>query len=152
MDTELLTVINNAIAQEELSHDFYLRMANLVSHAETKETFHYLAQEEMEHKAFLESCFTSQGCKLMGQPQHAHLAELLKAPEFTAALSPKEALVIAMKREEGSHQFYQTLAGLQPPGEIRDFLEKMARMELGHKKKVEDIYNNVAFPEVWNEG
>ena len=49
MDTELMTIINSAIAQEELSHEFYQRMANLVSQAETKETFQYLAQEELEH-------------------------------------------------------------------------------------------------------
>ncbi|MBI4644805.1 MAG: ferritin family protein, partial [Deltaproteobacteria bacterium] len=137
MDTELHAIINNAIAQEELSHEFYLRMANLVSHAETKETFQYLAQEELDHQAFLQSCLTAEGCKLMGHPQNVHLAEHLKAPEFTADLSPKEALVIAMKREEGSYRFYQGLAALQPPGEIRDFLEKMAQMELSHKEKVE---------------
>jgi rubrerythrin len=149
MDAELLAIINNAIAQEELSHEFYLRLANLVSHQETKETLEYLAKDELEHKAFLQSCFTAEGCKLVGHPQNVHLAEMLKAPAFTEALSPKEALVIAMKREEGSHKFYQGLAALQPPGEIRDFLEKMAKMELGHKEKVEYLYDNVAFPEVW---
>jgi rubrerythrin len=149
MDTELLAIINNAIAQEELSNEFYLRMANLVSHADTKETFQYLAQDELDHKAFLQSCFTAEGCKLVGQAQNVHLAEMLKAPVFTEDLSPKEALVIAMKREEGSYHFYQSLASLQPPGEIRDFLEKMAKMELSHKEKVEYLYDNAAFPEVW---
>jgi rubrerythrin len=149
MDTELLAIINNAIAQEELSHEFYQRMANLVSHKETKETFQYLAKEELDHKAFLQSCFTAEGCKLVSHPQNAHLAEILKAPEFTPEMSPKEALVIAMKREEGSYRFYQGLAALQPPGEIQGFLEKMAQVELGHKEKVEYLYDNTAFPEVW---
>ena len=149
MDTELKAIIKNAITQEELSHEFYQRLANLVSHAETKETFQFLAREELEHKAFLESCFTPEGCKLVGQAQNVHLAELLKAPAFSTDLSPKEALVIAMKREEGSHNFYQALAALQPPGEIRSFLEKMAQMELGHKEKMEYLYDNAAFPEVW---
>ena len=149
MDTELLAIINQAIAQEELSNEFYLRMAKLVSHQETKETFEYLAKDELEHKAFLQSCFTPDGCKLVGHPQNVHLAEMLKAPAFTDDISPKEALVIAMKREEGSFNFYQSLAAVQPPGEIRDFLEKMAQMELSHKEKVEYIYDNVAFPEIW---
>jgi hypothetical protein len=92
---------------------------------------------------------TPEGCKLMGQAHNVHLAEMLEAPAFSEEMSPKEALVIAMKREEGSHRFYQTLAGLQPPGEIRTFLEKMAQVELSHKEKVEYLYDNVAFPEVW---
>jgi rubrerythrin len=149
MNVELEAIIKSAIAQEELSHEFYRRMANLVTHKETKETFEYLAHEELEHKHFLQSCMTPQGCKLVGQTQNAHLAELLKAPDFREDLAPKEALIIAMKREEGSYRFYQTLAGLQPPGDIRAFLEKMAQVELIHKEKMEYLYDNAAFPEVW---
>ena len=149
MSTEMEAVIKSAIAQEELSHDFYRRLADVVNHADTKETFQYLAKEELEHKHFLESCFTAQGCKLVGQPQDVHLAEMLEVPAIHSDMSPKEALVVAMKQEEGSHQFYQALAALQPPGEIRAFLEKMARVELAHKDKMEYLYDNTAFPEVW---
>ena len=149
MNQEMDAIIKSAINQEELSHDFYLRLANLVSHADTKETLQYLAQEELEHKHFLQSCNTPQGCKLVGNPQDVHLAEHLEAPTFHDGMTPKEALVIAAKREEGSYHFYQALAALQPPGEIRDFLEKMARVELSHKEKMEYLYDNTAFPEVW---
>ncbi len=149
MPSELEALIRNAIAQEELSHEFYRRMARVVTHKDTQETFEYLAQEELGHKTFLQSCLTPQGCKLAGEAHNVHLAEMLKAPAFSEELSPKEALVIAMKREEGSFRFYQTLAGLQPPGEIKAFLEKMAQVELSHKEKVEYLYDNAAFPEVW---
>lgn len=152
MSTDMEALIKIAIAQEELAHDFYRRMAELVSHADTQETFRYLAQEEMEHKHFLESCFTPTGCKLVGQPKDVHLAELLEAPAIHRDMSPKEALVIAMKQETAAHKFYQALAALQPMGEIRSFLEKMARMELAHKEKMEYLYDNTAFPEVWYEG
>lgn len=151
MSTEMEAVIKGAIAAEEMAHDFYQRLAKAVSQADTKETFQYLAKEEMEHKHFLESCFTPQGCKLVGQAKDAHLAELLEAPAIRPDMSPKEALVVAMKQEEVSHRFYQALAALQPAGEIRDFLEKMARMELAHKQKMEYLYDNTAFPEAWYE-
>lgn len=149
MSAEMEAIVKSAIAQEELSHLFYKRLAGLVSHQETKDILEFLAKDELEHKAFLQSCFTPQGCKLVGGAQNTHLAEMLEAPSISDELSPKEALVIAMKREEGSYQFYQTLAGLQPPGEIQAFLEKMAKVELQHKEKVEYLYDNVAFPEVW---
>jgi len=146
---KLEAILKNAIVQEELSNEFYRRMAGLVSHRETKETFEYLAREELEHKEFLLSCFTPQGCKLAGAAQDVHLAELLEGPAFSEALSPREALVVAMKKEEGAYKFYKTLAGLQPPGDIRAFLEKIALMELAHKEKMEYLYANAAFPEVW---
>ncbi len=152
MSTEMEAVVKSAIAQEEMSHDFYQRLADAVSHADTKETLQYLAKEELEHKNFLQGCLTAEGCKLVGRPKDVHLAEMLEAPAFHPGLSPKEALVIAMKREEGSHKFYQALAALQPPGEIREFLEKVAKMELAHKEKMEYLYDNTAFPEAWYEG
>ncbi len=149
MSTELELIIKSAITQEELSHAFYKRLAGLVSHADTKDTLEFLAKEELEHKAFLQSCFTPKGCTLMGQAQNVHLAEMLEAPAIRDDMAPKEALAIAAKREEGAYRFYQALASLQPPGEIQAFLEKMAKVELQHKEKVEYLYDNAAFPEVW---
>lgn len=149
MNQELQALIEQAIAQEELSHAFYRRMADLVSHAETKETFAYLAQEELDHKAFLKQCLTPAGCTLAGKATDTRLAEIMQAPPISEDLSPREALVVAMKREEGSYHFYKHLASLQPPGDAKDFLEKMAEVELGHKEKVEYLYDNAAFPEVW---
>jgi rubrerythrin len=149
MSTQLEAIIKSAIAQEESSHNFYRRLASVVSQPETKDILEYLAKEELEHKAFLQSCVTPQGCKLVGEAQNVHLAELLEAPPMSDDMSPKEALIIAMKREEGSYRFYQALAGLQPPGEVQAFLKKMAQVELTHKEKVEYLYGNAAFPEVW---
>jgi rubrerythrin len=149
MSTELEAIIKSAITQEELSHEFYTRLASLVSQPETKNTLEYLAKEELEHKAFLQSCFSADGCLLAGEAQNVHLAELLQAPAISESLSPKEALAIAAKREEGAYRFYQALASLQPPGEVQAFLDKMAKVELQHKEKVEYLYDNAAFPEVW---
>jgi len=74
MSTELEAIIKSAILQEELSHAFYKRLAGLVSQVETKDTLEYLAKEELEHKAFLQSCLTPQGCTLVGEAQNVHLA------------------------------------------------------------------------------
>lgn len=149
MSAELKEMIEQAIRQEELSHEFYLRLAQLVTHQDTRETLEWLAKDELEHKAFLESCLTPTGCTLVAQAHDTHLAEVMKTPAINPEMTPKEALMVAMKREEGSYHFYSRLAGFQPAGEARAFLEKMAKMELGHKEKVEFLYANVAFPEVW---
>lgn len=149
MSTELEAIIKSAIDQEELSHNFYQRLAGLVTQPETKNTLEYLAKEELEHKAFLQSCFSPRGCTLVGEAQNVHLAEILAVPAISNEMSPKEALAIAAKREEGAYRFYQALASLQPPGEVQAFLNKMAKVELQHKEKVEYLYDNAAFPEVW---
>lgn len=52
-------------------------------------------------------------------------------------MSPKEAIVLAIKREETLHKFYKYLENIQPPGEIRNLLKEMALIKLEHKEKLE---------------
>ena len=63
-------------------------------------------------------------------------------------MSPKEALIIAVKREEGAYRFYQALAASSR--RVRSRLSWRRWPEWSsHKEKVEYLYDNAAFPEVW---
>jgi rubrerythrin len=149
MRKEIADLIREAMDQHELARDFYHRLAHRVSHAETRETFEYLAKEAEENRARLHHCLTPEGCPVVPPAHDLHLAEHLKVPELTDDMPPKDALALAIKRSEGLLRFYQSLLELQPEGEIRRRLEYLARTELSHKEKLEDIYDTVAFPEVW---
>jgi rubrerythrin len=149
MRKDLLDLIHEAMNQHELARDFYHRMAHLAAHPETRETFEYLEKDAEENKARLHQCLTPEGCPVVPTVHDVHLAEHLKVPEVTEGLSPKDALVLAIKRSDALCCFYQSLAELQPQGEIRSRLEYLARAELNHKDKLEYLYDNVAFPEVW---
>jgi rubrerythrin len=149
MRKELADLIHEAMNQHELAREFYQRMVHLVTHQDTRETFLYLAKEAEENKERLHKCLTPEGCPVVPAVQDTHLAEHLKVPAFTKDMTPKEALALAVKRSQGLYRFYQSLAELQPPGEIRSRLEYLARAELSHKDKLENIYDNVAFLEVW---
>ena len=146
---DLADLIHEAMNQHELAREFYQRMSHLVTHQDTRETFLYLAKEAAENKERLHKCLTPEGCPVAPPVQDAHLAELLQVPPFTQDMPPKEALALAVKRSEGIFRFYQSLAELQAPGDIRDHLEYLARAELSHKDKLEYLYDDVAFPEVW---
>jgi len=149
MRKEIADLIHEAMEQHELARDFYHRLAHRVSHAETREMFEYLAKEAEENKERLHHCLTPEGCPVVPAMHDLHLAEHLKVPIVTEGLSPKEALAMAIKRSEGLVRFYQSLLELQLEGEIRRRLEYLARAESGHKEKLEDIYDTVAFPEAW---
>ena len=149
MRKELVDLIHEAMDQHEVARDFYHRMAHLVSHPETRETFEYLAKEAEENKTRLHQCLTPEGCPVIPPVHDLHLAEHLKVPEVTEDLAPKDALALAIKRSEALCRFYQSMAELQTPGEIRSRLEYLAKTESGHREKLENIYDTVAFPEVW---
>jgi rubrerythrin len=149
MEIDIKTILQKAISHSELSHQFYLGMGHLVNKAESKEIFQYLAKNELTHKTFLEKWLAEEVCPYILPMADDHLAQLLETPAPTPGLSPKEALIMAIKRKDSSYKFYQNLASLQPQGEIRDFLEKMALLKLEDKEKLEEVYDNMAFPEVW---
>jgi len=169
MQVELEAIIRNAIAQAEVSHDFYLQMADLATAKQTKETFELLAKVELEHNQVLQSIIGPQQGDLAGQPQDVAWIEeeslrrlgmmepnvgatLQSGGTFiddVSALSPTESILFAMKREEGSYKLYESLAALQPTGKPRTILEMISQLKLRLKKELEYLYNNAAFVEVW---
>ncbi len=149
MRKELVDLIKKAMEQHELARDFYHRIAKLVASTDTRQMFDYLAQEAEKNKARLHQCLTPEGCPVVPEVHDVHLAEHLQVPKVTEGMLPKEAVALAIKRSEGLCRFYQSLIELQPEGEIRRRLEYLARAESGHKEKLEEIYDTVAFPEVW---
>jgi rubrerythrin len=68
---------------------------------------------------------------------------------FSADMSPKEALQLAMKKEEQAAATYRAFAGVcQDPETSRTYLE-LAEMERGHKCRLEELFVNAAYPECW---
>ena len=59
----------------------------------------------------------------------------------------QEVFLLAANREMASHDFYQSLAQIHPPGEVQRLLEELAAQELEHKQRVEFLYTEVAFPQ-----
>lgn len=149
MDKEIQALLQEAISQAEISHEFYRDLAASMDQRETRDIFQYLAGNELQHKTFLERWLAGEVCPVTPPVSDFHLSDLLELPRLTQKLSPKEALALAIKRKEASYKFYQSLANLQPAGEVKEFLNKIALMKLADKEQLEDLFDNVAFPEVW---
>jgi len=71
----------------------------------------------------------------------------LGPPEITERLEHKDIFLVAAEREKSSHEFYKKFAELQPEGELKKLLYKLAQEELAHKEKTEYLYCNAAFPQ-----
>ena len=59
------------------------------------------------------------------------------------------SLVIAIKKELEAMQMYTQLAQASSDNEQQLLFSQLANMERSHKTRLEDIYTNMAFPEVW---
>lgn len=150
-DRKLSYVIDIAIKKEEESRAFYLDLVERVEDAEAKDTLKYLAQEEKKHLEFLTACREGRYCSdviRMDDVVDYKIIEHLELPDIREKMNTADIYLVAANRELNSFNFYKSLAGTYPEGEVKAMLLKMANQELKHKEKVEYLYANTAFPQL----
>ena len=146
----VFSVIEQAIVNEEISINLYQMLVQKVKEKDSKETFAYLASEEVKHKEFLQNYLGGkcpEGGLDLKTPVDYKVIEYLEAPLPSETMRPQDAFLLAAGREKKSHEFYLHLAEIHPEGPVKDLLKRLASEELAHKEKVEYLYANTAFPQ-----
>jgi rubrerythrin len=143
-------IISTAIEREVESYTFYRGIADKVKAPALKSLFSELAGEEKLHREFLQSMLSKDIAKMHFDPSHDYkVGDTLPTPPLSMDLKPLEGLVIAIKKELEAMQMYTQLAKLSKDTETQLLFSQLANMERGHKARLEDLYTNMAFPEVW---
>ena len=151
MDPEVFDqMVLDAIAAEIAARDFYLWAARQMKDPGVAEIFQRLSREENEHRATLETLrFNPLARVEFARAADYGVAEQEAEMPFSPDMSPKEALQLAMKKEEQAAATYRAFAGVcQDPETSRTYLE-LAEMERGHKCRLEELFVNAAYPESW---
>ncbi len=146
----LQEVIDQAIQREEEAFAFYEKLIDIVADKVSQDTLAFMAKEELKHKRILEQYNTGELGKdalSLREVVDARVVEALGPPDLTERLDHKDIFLVAAEREKASHEFYTKLAELQPAGELKKLLSKLAQEELAHKEKAEYLYCNAAFPQ-----
>jgi len=148
---ELEKILNLAIGREEGANKFYRSLAKKVTNVSVKETFNELAIEELNHKALLLALKADPNLesRLLPVPVDYKIAETEDSPDLTENMTPKEAIALAMKKELQAVNLYETLAGAAKTDEVRRMFENLVNMELGHKNKLEVMFVDIGYPEVF---
>jgi rubrerythrin len=143
-------IISRAIDGEIEAYTFYRAVSDKVKDKNLKDLFSELAGDEEKHKLTLEGFLKQAPEKLhFSTSQDYKVVDALPTPPLTADLKPLDGLVIAIKRELEAMQMYTQLANTSMGEEQKTIFTELASMERGHKSRLEDIYTNMAFPEVW---
>jgi rubrerythrin len=147
-NSNLDSIIEKAIANEQEANQFYLKLSELVTDKAAKDTLLYMAQEEKKHKEYLlqyrQESFMGNAANA-SKLKSSKIAECLESPKVNHNMDSKDVYLLAAERELNSYNFYKGLASLHPKGEIKEMLLKMAAEELKHKEKAEYLYANTAF-------
>ena len=143
-------IISMAIDREVEAYSFYNGVAGKVKSAALKSLFAELAGEEKKHREFLQGMLTKDVSKMKFDASHDYkVADTLASPALTVDMKPIEGIVVAIKKELEAMQMYSQLAKLAGDNETQLLFSQLANMERGHKARLEDLYTNMAFPEVW---
>ena len=143
-------IISQAIEGEIEAYDYYRTVSEKVRDAALKNIFGDLARDELQHRAFLQGVVKKGPDSLqVDEAQDYKVADTLESPPLSIDLKPIDGIALAIRKELDAMQMYTQLSAVAgDPEEKNTFLE-LAKMERGHKARLEDIYTTMAFPEVW---
>ena len=143
-------IISTAIDREGEAYTFYRTVADKVKDPALKKLFTELAGEEKQHREFLQGMLSKDVTKMhFDAKKNYKVADALPSPPLSPDMKPLEGIVVSIKKELEAMQMYTQLANLSNDTEQKLLFSQLANMESGHKARLEDIYTNMAFPEVW---
>jgi rubrerythrin len=147
---EYRKIIQDAIAKEVESYVFYRSVFEKVRDAALKSTFRELAGEETKHREFLEGLLVKPMKELhFDESRDYKVAKTIERPPVTIDMKPLDGLKLAIKKEEDAMELYKGLSAASKDAEMKRMFDSLAKMETSHKARLEDIFTNQAFPEVW---
>lgn len=144
------SLLEKAIEKEIEAQHLYRDLSQKVTASAAKDASSQLSREEKGHEEILRKYLfgdIGKGGLKRDSVLDYKIADYLDQPEITPDMELKDIFLLAAKREKASHDFYASLAAAHPEGGVRRLLEQLSDQELEHKRKVEFLYTEVAFPQ-----
>lgn len=147
---ELENIFSVAIKREIKAHEFYKDVAGKVKNDDVKKVFEQLAEEEMMHMEILEKLKAEPSTAMkFTAPPDFKVAEATESEAPTLDMRPKDAIALAMKKELEAVNFYKGLSAAASDPAIKDIFNNLVNMELKHKARLETVYVEIGYPEVF---
>ncbi|KLU60750.1 rubrerythrin [Peptococcaceae bacterium CEB3] len=140
-----------AIHNEVEAYEFYRDAGKkITSDRNLADTFEELAVEEQKHRDFLQDYLDGDMPDFqLNDFDDYHVSEGVEKPKLTTNMKFVEAVALAMKKEEEAMNMYKKLAASSANDQQKELFLDLSRMEEMHKVKLEKIYVNAAYVEVW---
>lgn len=147
---EYKKILLSAIDKEVEAYAFYQALSERVQDPALKSVFKELAEQETYHRRTLQEYLSGGKVELhFDEVKDYHLSDTLEKPKPSIDLKPLDGLKVAIKREEEAMEMYEKFAEASTTADQKKIFGELAKMERGHKVRLEDIYTNQAFAEAW---
>jgi rubrerythrin len=150
MSEELIELLDTAIYREIASQAFYVAGQRKTEDPGAKALMKDLADEEYKHSKLLKSLKDKGVVKLKWQQERVHslgISEYLTGGVTLESAGLQDTLILAIKREQQSVEFYSKLMGAMRDTVAKHLCERLVHEELRHKLKLEMFYDNLFYKE-----
>jgi len=144
-------ILGDAIQGEIEAQNFYKEAAEKLSDPFLKDLFQGFVNEEKKHQNILEGFRSSMPETLpFDENRDYKVAETVDdTQELSTDMKPADAFALAMKKEEHAMKRYTNLAEGATDAEQKKIFRDLAAMERDHKRKMENAFVDVGYPELW---
>lgn len=148
MADEWAELLDTAIYKEIASQAFYIAGQGKTEDPGAKALLEELAEQELKHAGLLKD-LKAKG--LVKQDWHQErvpnlmISEYLTGPDTVEGIGLQEVLILAMKREQQSVEFYSNMMGIMRDEAAKHLCEKLVHEELKHKLKLEMYYDDLFY-------
>ena len=143
-------IIEFAISNEIETQEFYDAAANKINDPYPKEMFKKFATDEKGHEKILKGILSKDTIdQYFDESTDYEVAETVDKPKLSTDMKPADAIALAMKNEEEAMKQYTDLAEACLDITKKQVFLDLASMERGHKLKMEKVFVDIGYPEVW---
>ena len=136
-------IVKQAAQQEDKAHKFYTDALKFVKDAAARIWIKELADEELKHKEMLQKLDVSKIKQFKPAKIHdLHITEYLVDKDVHEIKDFQDVLIVAMKKEQKSYNFYVSMAKSSDNPEMKNLCKILAQEELKHKHKLELYYDD----------
>jgi rubrerythrin len=147
--TTLEEIIAFAVQREDTAYHLYKSAAEKSSSIAARKMFEEIAAEEAGHKEVFSRVDLAEAMRhSSGKVPDMQLAEYMVDIPLRPDMSYDEILRHAMKTEESAYRLYAAAADLTDDPKLKKTLLAFAEVEKGHKRRLEDIYDEKVMTEM----
>jgi len=145
-------ILRTAILREIEANAMYTAGAKRVQDASIKAMLQELALQELGHQHKLEALLAGDTFKIVSHAQQQKIQDLkitdyLVPVPLAGDATLQDVLIVAGQREKGSHALYLGLAQVAEDEQAVQLFQFLAQEELGHKNRVETLYDEIVYSE-----
>jgi rubrerythrin len=137
--------IKMAIEREQRAFDFFNTAIKRMTYKGTQVMLGELAKEELRHKVMLEEALEEGAVEHIGidpSPMDFKIGNTLTIPELTDESTPQDLMIVAMKMEEVSVEFYRSILPFFKGSGFEELISRLVREEQKHKERLEKEYDD----------